>query len=107
MGDANPTITVSPRISTLLTQVTKTPDLETALWDILSEYVDLKIKLLGERVRAFESKWRMSFKEFSKHCKSETLEQSSYAYEVESDFWEWEEAETLLRHYEVLKAKWM
>lgn len=107
MNDANPTITVSPRVGVLLTQVTETADLETALWKVLSEYIDIKTKLLRERIQAFESKWGMTFEEFSERCEAETLDQDPYAYEVESDSWEWEKAETLLQHYEALQAQWM
>jgi hypothetical protein len=42
MRDAHPTITLSPRVGALLTQVTETPDLETALWRVLSEYITVK-----------------------------------------------------------------
>ncbi|MDY7080703.1 MAG: hypothetical protein SXV54_27800 [Chloroflexota bacterium] len=107
MRDANPTITLSPRVGAFLTQVTETPDLETALWKILSEYIDIKTSLLRQRILAFESKWGATFVEFSERCKTETLGQDVYAYEVESDFWEWEKAETLLQHYEGLQAQWM
>ena len=55
------TIAVSPRIGALLTQVTETPDLETALWKVLSDYFDLKLGLLRQCIRAFESKWGMTF----------------------------------------------
>ena len=41
------TIAVSPRIGALLTQVTETPDLETALWKVLSDYIDLKVAAHG------------------------------------------------------------
>ncbi len=97
-------LTVSPRMGVLLTQVTETPDLETALWKVLSEYLNLKLQLFREHIRAFESKWGMTFKVFSEHCAAGTLGQDPYAYEVESDFWEWEQAETLLQHYETLKT---
>lgn len=107
MRDINPTMTVSPRLGVLLTQVTETADLETALWKILTEHIDLKTKLLRQRIRAFESKWRMTFAEFAERCQAGTLGQDPYAYEVESDFWEWEKAETLLRHYETLQSRWM
>jgi hypothetical protein len=107
MRDTSPTISVSPRVGALLTQVTETPDLETALWKVLSEHIDLKTQLLRQRIRAFESKWGMTFEEFSERCEAETLGRDPYAYEAESDFWEWEKAETLLRHYEALQARWM
>jgi len=77
------------------------------LWKILSEHIDLKVRLLRQRIRAFESRWGMTFKEFAEGCQAGTLEQDPYAYQVESDFWEWEKAETLLRHYEALQARWM
>jgi len=34
------------------------------------------------------------------------LEADPYAYDVESDYWEWEAAETLRQHYESLEARW-
>jgi len=107
MKDTSPTITMSPRVGTFLLQITETPDLETALWKVLSEYVGLKTELLRERIRAFESKWGMTFVEFSERCEAGTLDQDTYAYKVESDFWEWEKAETLLQHYEALQSQWM
>jgi hypothetical protein len=99
------TITVSPRAGVLLTQVTETADLETALWKVLSEYIDLKIGFLRQRIQEFESKWGMTFDQFSERCQAENLGQDPYAYEVEHDFWEWEQAETLLRHYQALQAQ--
>ncbi len=107
MRDMSSTITVSPRVGALLTQVTETPDLETALWKVLSEHIDLKTRLLRQRIVAFESKWGITFERFSERCEAGTLGQDPYAYEVESDFWEWEKAKTLLRHYEALQARWM
>jgi hypothetical protein len=101
------TVTLSPRIGALLSQITETPDLETALLKVLIEYVDLKIDLLKRRIQAFESKWGMTFEEFSTRCEEDTLDRDAYAYDVESDFWEWEKAETLLHHYQDLQARWM
>ena len=51
---------------------------------------------LLRRTDGFESKWAMTFAEFAEACKLNTLGQDSYSYEVESDYWEWEEAVTLL-----------
>jgi hypothetical protein len=51
---------------------------------------------LLRRIDGFESKWAMAFAEFADACKSDTLEQDSYSYAVESDYWEWEAAVTLL-----------
>ena len=107
MMDLTWALSVSPRIGMLLTQITETPDLETALWKVLSEYIDLKTALLRQRIHSFESKWGTTFEEFSERCGGERLGQDPYAYEIEKDFWEWEKAETLLRHYEALQARWM
>jgi len=107
MINLTPAVSMSPRVGTLLTQITETPDLETALWKVLSEYIDLKTALLRQRILGFESKWETTFEEFSERCEGEKLGQDSYAYEVERDFWEWEKAETLLRHYEALQNRWM
>jgi len=97
------TISVSPRIGALLFQVTETADLETALWRVLSDYVDIKTTELLRQIRYFESKWKMTFPEFSRAIEEESLGIDVYAYEVEKDFWEWEEAITLLSHYQTLQ----
>ncbi len=47
----------------------------------------------------------MTFKKFSERFKAGTLDQDSYDYVVESDFWEWEKTETLLDHYEALQSR--
>jgi hypothetical protein len=100
-------MTVSPRVGVLLTQVAETADLDTALLKVLSEYIELKVNLLQDRIQAFESKWGMTFEEFSLRCEKGTLDRDAFGYEVESDFWEWEKAGTLLQHYETLQAQWM
>jgi len=46
MNNTSATMTISPRAGVLLTKMTETPDMETALWKILSEYTDLKTKML-------------------------------------------------------------
>lgn len=107
MNDATPAMTLSPQAGLLLTKITDTPDLETALWRVLHDYTGLKIQQLRQQIEALELKWGMTFDEFSQRCESETLDQDSYAYDVESDFWDWEKAVTLLRHYETLRARWM
>jgi hypothetical protein len=100
-------LTLSPRLGELLTKATETPDIETALWKVLSEYLDLKFNELSKQIGVFEQKWGMSFEEFSRRCKERDLEMDAYSYEVENDFWAWEKAMTLRRHYEALRSKWM
>jgi hypothetical protein len=103
----NATISVSPRIGVVLSEVTETPNLETAMWRILTEYVDLKTRELRERARTFEVRWGMTFAEFAERLKTNQLGQDAFSYEIESAYWEWEEAETLLKHYEGVRARWM
>ena len=99
-------IAVSPRIANLLSQVGPTPDLEAALWKVLAEYVELKSAQLSQQIAEFESKWGMSFTDFSVRIKKGQLNRDAYSYDVEKDFWEWEKAETLLKHYADLIAQW-
>jgi len=87
MGNATQLTGMSPRICEFLIQVTKTPDPETALLKVLTEYTDLKAEQFRQRVRAFELKWKMTFEEFSQQGECGTLKQDPYSYEVERDFW--------------------
>ena len=96
-------VELSPRLGSLLARVTETPDLETALWKVLSEYIDLKTARIEETIEAFEKKWGMPFDEFAARCEEDTLDEDPYSYDVESDYWEWEAAETLLDHYKSLQ----
>ncbi|MBX3052981.1 MAG: hypothetical protein KF753_15975 [Caldilineaceae bacterium] len=81
--------------------MTEVPDPEAALWKVLTEYIKLKIDHLSQQIDQFESKWKMTFAEFAERCATDTLGKDPYDYEVESDYWEWEAAETLLDHYPV------
>ena len=96
-------ISMSPKLGELLVRTTQTPDLETALWQVLSEYIDLKIAALGEIIAPLENKWHMSFDEFSSRMRAGTLGQDIYSWQVEQDFWKWEQATTLLKQYESVK----
>ena len=100
-------ISMPPRLGALLTELVEIPDIGMALRKVLSEYLELKGKALQERIAAFEAKWDMSFDEFSRKCAEGTLVENAYSYEVEKDFWEWEQAVTLQRHYESLRLQWM
>ncbi len=100
-------IALPPQLGALLTGLTEIPDVGMALRQVLTEYLDLKSRGLEERVAAFEAKWGMSFAEFSGKCAEGTCAADPYAYEVEKDFWEWEQAVTLQHHYESLRPQWM
>jgi hypothetical protein len=97
-------IALSPRLGVLLTRTTQTPDLETALWKVITEYVDMKIAALKENIAQFEQKWNMSFDEFSSRCRDGSLDKDVYSWDTEQDYWNWEQAVTLLKHYEALRS---
>jgi hypothetical protein len=45
----------------------------------------------------------MSFAEFSQRCRDNTLDGDAYSWEIEQEFWDWEQAVTLLEHYKSLQ----
>ena len=104
---AAPIVSMPPQMGALLTDLTEIPDVRMALWKVLSEYLELKCLVLEERIAAFKTKWGMSFERFSQKCAEGTLAEDPYSYAVEKDFWEWEQAVTLQRHYESLRPQWM
>jgi hypothetical protein len=65
------------------------------------------LKKLYQTIKEFEKKWNMSFEEFRRRFKENTLEADAYSFSTEKDFWEWEEAETLRKHYEEIKMQWI
>jgi hypothetical protein len=93
-------LTVSPQVGEILLQATQSRDLDEALHKILREYLDLKLAALATEISRFEAKWKCPFAEFREKTKEE------YTYEVERDFWAWEQLETLKSHYEALRARW-
>jgi hypothetical protein len=98
---------VPPRAGALLAEVAETSDLESALWRVLSEYIDLKTESLQRQQQEMTRKWGMSFEAFSERFDKRSASSEAYSYQVESDFWEWEKVETLLEHYRALRARWM
>ena len=95
-------ITVSPKLGEFLTKVTQTPDLETAFWQVFNEYVAMKMAALRNANKDYERKWGMTFDEFARQSKDDTLKEDAYSWNAEQDFWGWEQAVTLLHHYESL-----
>ncbi len=96
-------ISVSPKLGELLIRTTQTPDLEAALLKVLTEYVDFKIAALSQTITELENKWHLSFDDFVQRAREGTLGQDAYSWEVEQDFWKWEQAVTLLKHYQALR----
>ena len=101
------TLPMSPNVSALLTHITDVPDTQTAIGKERHEYVTQKIEHLLQQISQFESKWEMTSSEFAERCENNTLGQDPFLYEVESDYWEWEAAETLLDHFRTVQQQWM
>lgn len=91
---------ISPKIAEFLLKATKERDISEAFYKVLREYFELKIKDLQEDIAKFNTKWNLNFEEFSKKIKENSLGKNSYFFEVENDFWQWEEVITLERHYQ-------
>ena len=91
----------------LLLKATQTPDLETALKQILREYFTLKVKELNKALEGFETKWDMSFDQFKEKCEKNEINDDIYSYEIEKDFWDWEMVHSLKDHYETLSSQWI
>jgi hypothetical protein len=98
---------LSAKIGEILVKTTHSKDLDDALHKIISEYLELKLNTLQEIIEGFREKWDMNFEDFKERMKDGSLNKDIYSFEVEQDFWQWEEAETLKKHYEEIKSQWI
>ncbi len=98
---------MSPKLGEVLVKTTHSKDIDDALNKVFSEYLELKLKALQEIIDGFQQKWGMSFDEFKRHLKEGTLKEDAYSFNTEKDYWQWEEAETLKKHYEDIKGQWI
>jgi len=98
---------VSPRLGEFLVKTTGAKDIDNAFEKVFADYLELKTKSLEEIAKSFRVKWGMDLEEFKKKVEAGALIKDSYSFDVERDFWEWEEAETLKKHYEILKSEWL
>lgn len=96
---------VSPHIDALLSHVTDTPKVATALLDALAKHIERKTTILKKQVHAFESKWDMNFDEFASCVKAGRLAKFVSSYDVQHDLSAWEHTLSLLRHYQSLKVR--
>ena len=97
---------ISPKLGEFLVKATRSKDIDDAFHRVFSDYLSLKIASLVKTSESFKRKWGKDFDKFKKDFKDGTLKMDTYAFDTERDFWEWEEAETLKRHYETLSEKW-
>ena len=100
-------VTLSPKLGDFLIKVTQSTDLEIALNKVIREYLFLKLKALNEELDKFEAKWNMPFDEFIEKSSKGEIDLDIFSYDVERDFWAWEKAETLKKHYESIRSQWM
>lgn len=98
---------ISPKLGAFLVKATRSKDLDEAFHRVFSDYLFLKITSLAETSESFKRKWEMDFYEFEKRFGDGTLKKDTYAFDTERDFWEWEETETLKKHYEGLADQWV
>ena len=98
--------TLSPEVGSHLLKATHSQDLDEAFEKVLSEYLELKIATLQETTNHLEEKWGMEFPAFKRRLAEDDLPDNAYSYDVEQDFWKWEEAETLKAHYQKVQAEW-
>jgi len=98
---------ISPRLGEFLIKTTKAKDIDNAFQKVFTEYLELKLRDLHDTNERFQSKWGMSFEEFKEKLKRGTLKKDAYSFDVEKDLWQWEEVETLKKHYEYLKEEWI
>jgi DNA-binding NtrC family response regulator len=97
---------LSPDVGSHLLKATRSRDLDEALETVLTEYLTLKIEKLQQTTNRLEKKWGMSFSTFKRRLSENDLSEDAYSQEVEEDFWEWEEAETLKAHYQKVQEEW-
>lgn len=98
---------ISPRLGEFLVKTTGAKDIDNAFQKIFSDYLELKLKSLQEIIEKFQAKWGMDFDAFREMLKTNISEKEKYSFDVEQDFWKWEESETLKKHYEVLLKEWI
>ncbi|MBI5816145.1 MAG: hypothetical protein HZB29_11125 [Nitrospinae bacterium] len=98
---------ISPKLGEFLLKTTGSSDMDNALRTVFSDYIELKTASLDKIISGFREKWKMDFSEFKEKTSAGDLGKDPFSHDVEKDFWEWEEAQTLKEHYETLKAEWI
>ncbi|HMY67155.1 MAG TPA: hypothetical protein PK453_16050 [Leptospiraceae bacterium] len=85
-------------------KTTKAGDIESALQNVLTEYIQLKLFSLQKTLGEYEDKWGFSFSQFQEKIKTNTLGKDPYSYEVEKDYWDWEDTVTLIEHFQSISV---
>jgi hypothetical protein len=96
-------MSIATSITKILMDITGEPKLEPAIMEILKDAVEHRIEKIEGEIRIYEKKYSMSFEEFREKFEKDEIE-SSYSYEIEMDYFEWEGLVTRLRKYtDILK----
>jgi ATP-dependent Lon protease len=98
---------MSAKLSEALVKATLARDINDAFNKVFTEYLELKLNQIQQTIGDFREKWGSDFEEFKKKIQENQLKEDPYSYDVENDFWQWEEAETLKKHYDDIKSQWM
>lgn len=67
---------MSPKLSEVLVKTTHSKDIDDAFNKIFSEYLELKLKTLQEKIDEFQKRWGMNFEKFKKHFAEGTLKEN-------------------------------
>lgn len=98
---------MSAKLSEALVKATLARDINDAFNKVFTEFLDLKLNKLDLTIKGFQKKWDSTFEEFKKNIQGKKLKEDSHSYSVENDYWQWEEAESLKKHYDSIKSQWM
>lgn len=98
-------LALPPRLAESLLEITREPEPDMALINLMHEFIELKLESINEKMKKYERKWNMNFKKFKKACKENKLKKDTYSYEVEKDYREWEALVTLKEYYERLRER--
>lgn len=84
---------ISKPIYRVLADLTQQPRVEVALPLAIKDWVRLKLAEADASQQAFEKRYGMDFSTFQRAWQEDRIP-DRHAYEVESDYWEWEVAVT-------------
>ena len=99
--------TVPDKVLEALTTLEPEGDADTKIAKVVEEALVRRLNHYQYADRRLQQKYGMSFAQFRD---SQTVQQKGYAFDVESDFWEWELAQdgirTLQRQLSELRHQW-
>lgn len=84
---------ISSRTAKLLKDLTGAPDLDAALLLTLRDAVEHRLEDVESELDQLEEKWDRDFESFEAAWEADEIE-NRHGYDVESDYWEWEELVT-------------